>query len=104
MSRPRIQWQVLDSEDVEALWTPGWLPDSPTLRYSLADAIRIEGVRHAHSDCYAAAESAQIRDSYVGETDEGDYVETTPLGVHPETGDDVTSFNSATIAVLRKDP
>lgn len=100
MTRPRVQWQVLDGADYEALWTAGWLPDSSTLRWSLTDALRVESVRAQRWECYEAAEAATVHDTYVAENSDGEYVEVTPHGEVVTTGEPVASFFAATVATL----
>lgn len=102
MVRSRIQWRVLDSDDDDALFTTGWLPDTLVLRWALVDALRVEGVRHDRSECYEAAENAEVHDGYVTEDEAGDLVEVTSEGIYEGTGERVESFYPATIAVLRK--
>lgn len=72
--RPRILWEELD-EPAATLWTPGWLPDTATLRWSLTNSLRVEGTCDGWRDSYAAADSAELVNGYVVETELGDVVE-----------------------------
>jgi len=73
-TRPRIQWRVLDGTDDTAAWTPGWLPESDTLRWSLAMALTVEGAVATRSAAYAAADGARFEEGWVAEDDFGDVV------------------------------
>ena len=73
--RPRIQWRLLDGTDDTVMWTPGWLPESETLRWSLAQSLRIEGVREGWQASYAASDAAEFHEGWVAEDDFGDVIE-----------------------------
>lgn len=98
--RPRIQWQQLDGIDAETLWTPGWLPDSPTLRWSLANDLRIESVRDGWQASFTASDAATIYEGWVAEDDGGDYVEVTSDGLVKSDGSRVDDWRPATFARL----
>jgi hypothetical protein len=79
--RPRIQWQELDGSDGQEWWTPGWLPDTDTLRWSLAAALKVEagfppGLAHRQ------VEFITIHESYVSENEDGDWYESGYGGTH----------------------
>lgn len=98
-SRPRIFWTPL--EDAGKLYTVGWLPDSDVLRWSLAAAVRVEGIREGWAPCHAASEGAIVYQAYVGENEDGEFVECTVDG---ETmNGEVVKACSSTIAVLSTD-
>lgn len=98
--QPRIQWQVLDVSDVETMWTPGWLPDSSNLRWSLANSLRVEGVREGWFSAFTQSEAIELREGYVAEDEEGNFVEVTPEGVVEATGDVIDEYRPATFARL----
>ena len=72
--RPRIQWRVLDGADDCAVWTLGWLPDTDVLRWSLANSLRIEGVRDGWHASYEASDAARFEEAWIAEDEYGDTV------------------------------
>jgi len=97
--RPRIHWQELDSVEVATWWTPGWLPDTSTLRWSLANDLRVEGVTDGWHKSFEASEAATFYEGYVHEDEEGNFVYTTPEGVLQD-GERVRDYRPATFARL----
>lgn len=85
-------------EDSNKLWTGGWLPDSDVLRWSLAAAIRVEGVREGWGSCHQAAEEAITIHTHVGETEEGEHVECSFDG--STLDDQLENWWAATVAVV----
>jgi hypothetical protein len=73
--RPRIFWRSLEARGHEAAWTPGWLPETPQLRTSLAHYLREEGLRDGWPASYEAADAAVFAHSYVAEDEAGDWLE-----------------------------
>lgn len=98
--RPRIHWQPVDNADVATWWTPGWLPDTQTLRWSLANDLRIEGVAADWRDAFEVSEAAEFYEGYVAEDEAGDYVYVTPEGCLPNGEEHFTDFAPATFARL----
>lgn len=82
------------------MWTPGWLPDTSTLRWSLANDLRIEGVRVGWHDSYEASDAATILEGYVAEDELGDVVEVTQAGVSVRGNEYLGSAGAATLARL----
>lgn len=72
--RPRIQWRALDGTDGQEWWTPGWLPDTDTLRWSLAAALKVEA-GFLPGAAHRQVEYISVRESYVSENDDGEWVE-----------------------------
>lgn len=98
--RPRIHWQLVDKAPIETVWTPGWLPDTDTLRWSLANDLRIEGLRDGWHKCFEASNAAVLYEGYVTEDEDGDFVETSPEGVLVGYDVRVQDFRPATFARL----
>lgn len=100
--RPRVHWQVLDGTDDLVMWTPGWLADSNVLRWSLANDLRVEGLRDDWHSAHVAADVAAVSEGYVGDDEIGDVVEATPTG-YAAVGDEavlLANVRPATFARL----
>lgn len=103
MRRPRIQWQLLDGVDAIVMWTPGWLPDTPTLRWSLANDLRLEGVRDGWRESYEFSDAATITEGHVAEDEFGDVVRVDRDGTPFGGGDPLSDVKTATFAQLSTD-